>query len=1120
MRRLALVVALLGFVAPAGADDGPFNLITIIGQNADLGDGGPAADASLAAPSHVLVIPSTSTDPTLPGGDLIIVDQQDHRLRRVDARGVISTFAGTGLAGFNGDTDLSTGHPTATEAHLQNPAAAAARVEADGTVSVFIADRLNLRIRKVNSGIITTVAGTGVRTPPDQSNIGNDGPAVAATFNGPLGITVDPSGDVVVADEANHQIRRIYEDQTPGSPTLGQLLITRIAGTGVLGSSGDTGPATSANINAPADVVFDGLGNFYVAERGGNRIRRVDAAGIITTLAGTGGSGASGDGGLATAATLNPARCALDPVPNADGSRNLIVADQANNRVRKVYKDQVAGSPTFGQYLIARIGGTDGPGFSGDGGPATAARFSNIPGVAVDSAGNVFVADRDNDRVRRIDPSGTVTTVAGRDNPEGGPADALVLKRALGMAKDTAGNLYVAAFSSHRIWRIDAEGNATSFAGIGSGGFSGDGGLATAAQLSSPGAIIFDGAGNALIADAMNGRVRKIGSGGTITTFASGLGGLSQFAFDKAGNLFVAGVGAQRVWRLDPAGGKTSVAGTGAAAGLGGPSADTGDGGAATLARLLGPGGLAFDEAGALYVAESGEGQFGGQRVRKIVPEPSPDPAPDPTASGLITGAPDERISNFAGTSATVGFSGDGGPATSATFNQPRSVVVMGSSVIVSDGNNNRLRKVDRTTGVITTFCGDGIAGFGGEGGPAAVAEVANPNFLFLDAAGNLYLSQCGQVRLFTLAAKTLSVDRNAGGVTARVELYDARLASDLSNVTLRTIDPATRFQAFETFPGTDLGPDPADPTNVHKRVFGFGLQAALLAGEAFRFQALFASDGKSLSQDAPFSITWSDPADITYGTALSGTQLDATASVPGTFTYAPATGTVLHAGAGEALTAHFVPSDPSLGTADWTAQINVLEAPLTITPDDKTKILGAPNPTLTFTASGFVNGDTAASLSTQPTLGTSATTTSPVGEYGIAASGAASPDYTISYGSGTLRIAYAVCLLYDPTKMVNSGATVPIRLYLGDINSADVSSPAVVLHATAVTLADTNTSGVLAAAGDANPDLDFRFDPTLAPSGGYIFNLKTTGLGTGTWMLSFSASGDPAMHAVSFQVR
>ena len=340
--------------------------------------------------------------------------------------GIITTFAGNGTDGFAGD-----GGP-ATAAALNSPV----YVASDGAGNIFVSDQGNQRVRRVDAvtGIITTVAGIGT-----AGFSGDGGPASAASFSSPGGLAVDGAGNLYIADYYNRRIRMV---------AAGTGIITTIAGTGTSGTAGDGGPATAAQLAGPYALAADAAGNVFIGLLEDARVRRIDAVtGVITTFAGTGTAGFSGDGGLATAAQMdNPYGLALD------GSGNLFVADLYNNRVRKV--DATTG-------IITTVAGSGTSGFSGDGGPATAAALNYPLGLAVDGAGNLFVADYNNQRVRMVAAAtGVITTLAGTGTAgfsgDGSPATAAALNYPYGLALDPAGNLYIADINNSRVRKVGA----------------------------------------------------------------------------------------------------------------------------------------------------------------------------------------------------------------------------------------------------------------------------------------------------------------------------------------------------------------------------------------------------------------------------------------------------------------------------------------------------------------------------------------------------------------------------------------------------------------------------------------------------------------------------------------
>ncbi|MET7593337.1 hypothetical protein ACFYPQ_42225 [Streptomyces sp. NPDC005522] len=333
----------------------------------------------------------------------------------------LTTVAGIGEDGFDGD-----GQP-ATTAHLDGPSG----VAVDGYGNLYIADTGNCRVRKVDvQGTITTVAGTGT-----QDFNGDGQPAATAHLDYPGGVAVDSHGNLYIADTQNCRVRKVDVQGT----------ITTVAGTGEQGFGGDGRPATAAQLWYPSAVAVDVHGTLYIADTQNRRVRKVDAQGIITTVAGAGRVGSSDDGQPAiTAHLFSPRGVAVD----VHGA--LYIADTYDHRVRRV---DVRG-------IITTVAGTGEEGFSGDGQPATAAQLWSPSGVAVDVHGTLYIADTQNRRVRRVDARGTITTVAGTSEEEGHlvgdgePLTMTTLDEPESLAFDSQGNLYIADTDAHRIRRV------------------------------------------------------------------------------------------------------------------------------------------------------------------------------------------------------------------------------------------------------------------------------------------------------------------------------------------------------------------------------------------------------------------------------------------------------------------------------------------------------------------------------------------------------------------------------------------------------------------------------------------------------------------------------------------
>jgi len=359
----ALVAAVL-FPSPADTPVGIIQTVAGNGTSAFSGDNGAAASASLSEPFGVAVDAS---------GNLYIADTSNHRIRKVDSFGTITTVAGNGTEGFSGDG------AAATSATLNTPIGMA--VDTSGVL--YVADSFNNRIRKIDAaGVITTVAGNG-----DARFSGDHAAATRASLSAPFGVAVDKAGNLFIADTSNHRVRKV--------DTLGT--ITTVAGNGVQTFSGDSGAATRASLNFPTGVAVDRGGNLFITDQSNHRIRKLSTAGVIITVAGDGSNRFSGDNVAATRASLNL------PIGTAvDAADNLYIADTSNHRIRKVSPDG----------MVTTVAGKGVGGFSGDGSAATRAALNLPGGVAVDGAGNLYIADTFNNRIRKLNTAPVIHTEA------------------------------------------------------------------------------------------------------------------------------------------------------------------------------------------------------------------------------------------------------------------------------------------------------------------------------------------------------------------------------------------------------------------------------------------------------------------------------------------------------------------------------------------------------------------------------------------------------------------------------------------------------------------------------------------------------------------------------------
>jgi hypothetical protein len=563
----------------------------------------------------------------------------------------------------------------------------------------FAANAWNVVFRvDAATGELTRLAGNGT-----SGYSGDNGPATSAELNGVMGVAADAAGDVYIADTGNNRIRKVSNG-----------VITTIAGNGFLGYSGDGGPATSAELNQPFGVAADVSGNVYIADSENYVVRKV-SNGAITTFAGNGTNPAlfSGDNGPAINAVLGlPFSVAVDR------SDNVFIV--AGGVIRKVSNGAIT---TF-----AGIYGTTG--YAGDNGPATSARFDYPTSVAVDASGSVYLADMDNNAIRKVS-QGVITTFAGNGTRgyagDHGPPAAAELNHPNGVAVDTLGNVYIADSGNGRIRKV-SNGAIATIAGGASVSF-GDNGPATSAALYQPGGVAVDASGNVYIADTFDNAIRKV-SNGVITTFAgNGTFGYSGdngpatsaalnepygVAVDASGNVYIADTN-NTVIRKVSGGVITTFAGNGR-------YGYSGDSGPAASAQLCAPMGVAVDTAGNVYIADNNCSV-----IRKV-------------SDGIIT--------TFAG-NGTRGYSLDSGPATSTALNSPVAVAVDASgNVYIADAgiDNNAIREV--SNGWMTTFAGNGTNGYWGDGGPATSAGLFAPTGVAVDPAGNVYISEGGPINV------------------------------------------------------------------------------------------------------------------------------------------------------------------------------------------------------------------------------------------------------------------------------------------------------------------------------------------------------------------------------------
>jgi len=632
-------------------------------------------------------------------------------------------------------------------------------VAADSFGNVYIADTDECAILRVDkTGAVSVFAGQG------PCGYGGDGgPATSAYLYYPVGVAVDSSGNVFIADTANYRIREV---------TVSNGEINTVAGNGndcVIGGAacGDGGSASSAGISDVGSLAVDGSGNVYIADEDNNEIRKFSVGGNISTVAGNGNQGYSGDGEQATSATLDyPTGVAVD------SPGNIFIADSYNYRIREVTVSNGVINTVAGNGSDCESGGVA----CGDGGLATKAGLSTVFGVAVDSSDDLFIADYDNLGIREVTASnGVIKTVAGNGiygfAGNGVPATNAALDNPTAATTDPAGNVYVADDSNCIVRQVDATtGLITTFAGTpDSCGYGGDGGAATSALLNYPSKAVAY-AGSIYVADPANCVIREVNSSGDISTFAgtpgscayggdggpatsASLNGPSALAVDSSGNMYIADT-ANNVIRVVSAGVINTVAGNGT-------EEFAGDGGAATSAELDSPGDVAVDAAGNLYIADTWNA-----RIRMV------------NTHGII--------STFAGGG---GGEGDGGPANQAGLLMPSGVAVdAAGNVLIADSASGLIRWVDGL-GVIHTVAGNSpyTGGFAGDGGPAFSAELAFPDGVSLDSLGDIYIADTGNNRVRKINA-VAGLNASTASVTFGAQAVGT--SSDPMTVTLSAVGP------------------------------------------------------------------------------------------------------------------------------------------------------------------------------------------------------------------------------------------------------------------------------------------------------------------------------------------
>ena len=650
------------------------------------GDNSPAVNARLLRPEGIVVDPQ---------GVVYFSDRGNGRIRRIGVDQMITTVAGGGEA-FAREGLL------ATSVRIYDPIGVAINATAQ---TLYFSDTTASTVYSVNlaTGILSTVAGTGL-----GGSIGDGAQAKNARLNQPRGLAYNATLGLLIADTGNDRVRRV--NLTTG-------VISAFAGTGTPDFGGDGGPATAAQLDLPYGVAVGPDLAVYIADYGNSRVRRVKSDNTIDTIAGTGSTRFSGDGGPAASAAVDAYQIAAA----ADGT--IYLADSFFQRVRRI-------TPAG---IISTMAGNGSFGFAGDGGPAGAAQFDAPHAVAVDVAGNVYIADTRNHRLRRITIGNSIIDTIGGRNRFGGEAvqaSLALLTEPQDVGYDAAGNLYFADSGNHCVRRVGRDGLVTIVAGI--GGAAGRGGEnipATLSRLDNPNAIAVDSDGTVYISDRGNARIRRVDPAGNIATITNQFylpNGLALQTLQK--RLYFTDALRSQVLRMDLS---TSIPEVSAIAGVFNFAAGyAGDGGPATAARLRSPAGIAVAPNGDVYFADAGN-----QRLRRV------------DSGGTIT--------TIAGNGEIEILPSDG-PITSAVLSLPGRVAIDAQSNIFVSEAFNRIRRI--SAGRIDTIAGEFLSGFSGDSGPARQAKLNGPAGLAVAPDGSVVFADSFNHRLRRLTVGTAPV--------------------------------------------------------------------------------------------------------------------------------------------------------------------------------------------------------------------------------------------------------------------------------------------------------------------------------------------------------------------------
>jgi len=976
-------------------------------------------------------------------GNLYIADSGNNVIRRITAAtGIISTFAGTGTAGYNGDGEA------ATAADLYNPTGIA--FDSDG--NLYIADTYNGRIRRVaaSTGMISTVAGDG-----NFAYSGDGLPAIDAAMFEPSGVAVDMQKNIYIADTFNNVIREVTYDNG---------IINTVAGSGygasefIGGYSGDGGPATTAELYFPQDVAVDNQLNLYIADTYNSVIRKVTRAnGIINTFAGNNDYcySASGDGGPAlSGGVCYPSGVSLDPFGN------VYVASTSYSRIEKVI---VSANPpsvatavpvfsvTGGSYpgpqivtlsdatpgaaIYVTLDGTTPNGAStGYFGPINVTGTVNIKAIAV-APGYLPSSVVTAPYTITSKPASVITTFAGNGTMGftgvGGQAAAAEVSFTHGVATDSKGNVFFTDTGNNLVWKVAAGTGIISIAaGNGTRGYSGDNGPASGAELSGPNALALDATGNLYIADEYNRVVRMVaGSTGVITTITgNGTSGYSGdngpavaaelatpdgLACDTVGNLYIADNSSSVIRRVNlNTGIITTFAGDG-------NYIFAGDGGLALAAGIPNPTALAVDGAGDLYIADQSN------HLRKVT-----------VSTGIIT--------SVAG-NGSYGYSGDGGQAINAEIQIQGIAFDKAGNLYIASDYSGTVREISAATGIITTIAGNGYGQFNGDGISATVAEMSYPNEIAFDAAGNLYIGDSNNFRIrkvtfqpppaVTLSATSLSF----GGVTVGNTSYSQQVTLTNTGTTALAVGRIavtgtnTACFVFGNTCGTSVAVGANCTIHGHFAPTAAGAQTAAITitDSAGGSPQSIALTGMGADTTATLSASSLSFGIATVGTTTASQQLTLTntgtaalligsIAVTGpnasSFVFGNSCGTSIAAGASCIVHGHFTPASEGAMTAAISINDSISGSPQNVT------LTGTGvNPTIVTLSSTSLSFGTEQVGIVSPSQSVTLTNTggSTLGITSIAVNGSDTSSFVFGNTCGTSVAAGASCTIhghFDPT--------------------------------------------------------------------------------------------------------